>query len=347
MSAPANPVAGWYRDPSEPASRLRFWDGATWTDQTSPFEPETDYSDQQGSWPGVGWGAPPEPETTSWPTSSGTALGAAARAHFATAPGAQYGAAFGVTPGAPLGGAPGVVLGTAPGPVPGVALGAALGTAPVVAPAGPAWQSGPGGPGGPGGIYSPAPPRATKKSHIGLIVAVGVVAIVVVLGGLVALALPTYNRITGHTWFNGGVPGWSPIRVSNFPSTGATLLQAWRVPGPTVGPSKPFLQVAKLKVAPTAGETATQYLAGTLQYLSTHGPGSGGLVTMDDGAPALEWSRPTPLANDPNLSITSFWLYAENDGSAYWIAFQTDTEHYASELPDVEAVMLNFKGTGQ
>jgi hypothetical protein len=178
-------------------------------------------------------------------------------------------------------------------------------------------------------------------------VAAALVVVVVAVGGLVALAVPTYNRISGHTWFNGGVPGWSPIRVSNFPSSGATLLQAWRVPGPSVGPSKPFLQVAKLKAVPAAGETATQYLAGTLQYLSTHGPGSGGLVTMNDGAPALEWSRPTPLANDPNLAITSFWLYAENDGKAYWIAFQTDTVHYASELPSVEAVMLNFKGTGQ
>jgi hypothetical protein len=178
-------------------------------------------------------------------------------------------------------------------------------------------------------------------------VAAALVAVVVVIGGLVALAVPTYNRISGHTWFSGGVPGWSPIRVSNFPSSGATLLQAWRVPGPTVGPSKPFLQVARLKVSPAAGETATQYLAGTLQYLSTRGPGSGGLVTINDGAPALEWSRPTPLANDPTLAITSFWLYAENDGNAYWIAFQTDTEHYASELPGVEAVMLNFKATGQ
>jgi hypothetical protein len=101
-----------------------------------------------------------------------------------------------------------------------------------------------------------------------------------------------------------------------------------------------------LKVGPAVGETATQYLAGTLQYLSTHGPGSGGLVTIDDGAPALEWTRPTPLANDPELGITSFWLYAENGGNAYWIAFQTDSKHYASELPGVEAVMLSFKGTG-
>jgi hypothetical protein len=195
-------------------------------------------------------------------------------------------------------------------------------------------------------VYLPAPPPPAKKSHIGLIIAAALVAVVLVGGGLVALALPTYNKISGHTWFNGGVPGWSPIRVSNFPSSGATLLQAWRVPGPTVGPSKPFLQVAKLKVGPAAGETAAQYLAGTLQYLSTHGPGSGGMVTINDGAPALEWTRPTPIANYPKLAITSFWLYAENGGNVYWIAFQTDTVHYASELPGVEAVMLNFKGTG-
>jgi hypothetical protein len=203
-----------------------------------------------------------------------------------------------------------------------------------------AWQS------GAGPFFLPAPAKARKKSHIGLIVGAAIAVVALVIGGLVALGLPVYNKITGHTWFNGGVPGWSPIRVSNFPSSGATLLQAWRVPGPTVGPSKPFLQVAKLKVGPTTGETATQYLTGTLQYLTTHGPGSGGLVTINDGAPALEWTRPTPLANDSTLGITSFWLYAESGGNVYWMAFQTDSQHYASELPGVEAVMLNFKATG-
>jgi hypothetical protein len=329
MSGPATPVAGWYPDPSDPGSHLRFWDGASWTDQTAPFEPEPPHSDEPGSWPGLGWGASPGPGPTSWTTPSGTAPGPTAGAPFGTVPGA----AFGSVPGAAFGSVPGAAFGTAPG--------AALGTAPGAVPGAPAWQS------GPGGIYAQAPPQPRKKSHIGLIVASALVAVVLVIGGLVALAVPTYNKISGHTWFSGGVPGWSPIRVSNFPSSGATLLQAWRVPGPTVGPSKPFLQVARLKVSPAANETATQYLAGTLQYLSTHGPGSGGLVTVNDGAPALEWSRPTPLANDPNLAITSFWLYAENDGHAYWVAFQTDTEHYASELPGVEAVMLNFKGTGQ
>jgi hypothetical protein len=91
---------------------------------------------------------------------------------------------------------------------------------------------------------------------------------------------------------------------------------------------------------------ATQYLLGTFQYLRTHGPGSGGLVILDDGAPGLEWTRPTPLENAPGLGITSFWLYAVRGSNAYWIAFQTDSEDYASELPAVEVVMLNFKGTG-
>ena len=241
--------------------------------------------------------------------------------------GAALGAAYGTAHGA----GPGTAYGAAPAP------GAAHGTGPEVTP----WQS------GPGGTYAPDPPQPAKKSHIALIITATLAAVVLVVGGLVALGLPAYDRVTGHTWFNGGVPGWSPIRVTNFPSGGATLLQAWRVPGPTVGPSKPFLQVAKLKEAPTAGETATQYLAGTLQYLSTHGPGSGGLVTINDGAPGLEWTRPTPLANDPGLGITSFWLYAEKGGTAYWIAFQTDSQHYATELPGVEAVMLNFKATGQ
>jgi hypothetical protein len=40
MSGPSIPVAGWYADPGDPASRLRYWDGATWTYHTSPrFEP--------------------------------------------------------------------------------------------------------------------------------------------------------------------------------------------------------------------------------------------------------------------------------------------------------------------
>lgn len=30
------PPAGWYGDPQDPA-RLRFWDGAQWTDQTQPM----------------------------------------------------------------------------------------------------------------------------------------------------------------------------------------------------------------------------------------------------------------------------------------------------------------------
>ncbi|HUC15169.1 MAG TPA: hypothetical protein VMS00_12020, partial [Acidimicrobiales bacterium] len=211
------------------------------------------------------------------------------------------------------------------------------------------WQSAPGAPvwqSGPGGIYAPAQPQAAKKSRTGLIIGGVIAALVLVIAGLVAIALPTYNGITGRTWFNGGVPGWPTIRVTNFPSNGATLLQAWKVPGPTVGPSKPFLQVARLKSGPAGGETATQYLLENLQYLRTHGPGSGGLVTIDDGAPGLEWTRPTPLANAPGLGITSFWLYAVRGSSVYWIAFQTDSQDYASELPAVEAVMLNFKATG-
>jgi hypothetical protein len=328
MNGHANPVAGWYPDPGDPASRLRFWDGATWTDLTAPtVEPEQTAWGQPGSWPGPGWGPSPEPEPASWTTPNGAApFGEPPAGAVAYAPSAAVESGVGGGVGGSPSGA-GATVG---------AVGAAL----EVAPGALAWQS------GAGPFFLPAPTASRKKSHIGLIVGGAIVVVALVIGGLVALGLPVYNKITGHTWFNGGVPGWSPIRVSNFPSSGATLLQAWRVPGPTVGPSKPFLQVAKLKVGPTAGETATQYLTGTLQYLTTHGPGSGELVTINDGAPALEWSRPTPLANDPTLGITSFWLYAEKGSNVYWMAFQTDSQHYASELPGVEAVMLNFKATG-
>ena len=34
-SAPATAAAGWYPDPSDPARR-RFWDGAAWTERTTP-----------------------------------------------------------------------------------------------------------------------------------------------------------------------------------------------------------------------------------------------------------------------------------------------------------------------
>jgi Protein of unknown function (DUF2510) len=353
MSGPANPIAGWYPDPSDPASSLRYWDGATWTDHTAPrFEPEPSYWDQQGSSPDYDEGAFAELDPGLWPTPpAGTPA----------VPAWQGGLGGPAVPG--WRGGAGVQAnqvwegGSSTPTIP--AWQGAAGTS-ARSPGSTAWQNGPvspaspsaGGGGSPawqqgaGAIYSSAPPQATKKSHTGLIVGAVILAVVVVIAGLVVVALPTYNGITGNTWFNGGVPGWPIIRVTNFPSNGATLLQAWKVPGPTVGPSKPFLQVARLKTGPAPDEMATQYLSATLQYLRTHGPGSGGLVTLDDGAPGLTWTRPTPLSNAPGLAITSFWLYAERGSSVYWIAFQTDTQDYASELLAVEPVMLKFKGTG-
>jgi hypothetical protein len=320
MSGPSNPVAGWYADPGDPASRLRYWDGTTWTDHTFPrFEPEAPYWDQPGSTPGLGGDTFAEADPGLWPT--------------------------------PPAGSPAISVwqGGQSGPSSPAWQSGQSGPARQSGQGSPAWQGGQGSPawqGGPGVVYPPALPQASKKSRTGLIVAGMIVAVVLVIAGLVAIALPTYDRITGNTWFNGGVQGWPIIRVTNFPNNGATLLQAWKVPGPTVGPSKPFLQIAKLKSGPAPDEMATQYLLATLQYLRTHGPGSGGLVTLDDGAPGLQWTRPTPLENAPSLAITSFWLYAVRGNSVYWIAFQTDSEDYASELPGVEAVMLNFKGTG-
>ncbi len=317
MSGPSNPVAGWYADPGDPASRLRYWDGATWTDHTFPrFEPEPPYWDQPGSLPDVSGGTFPETDPGLWPT--------------------------------PPAGSPAISVwqGGQSGPS---WQSRQSGLVRQSGQASPAWQGGQSSPawqGGPGVIYPPGLPQAAKKSRTGLIIVGVIAAVVLVIAGLVAIALPTYNRITGNTWFNGGVQGWPIIRVTNFPSNGATLLQAWKVPGPTVGPSKPFLQIARLKSGPAPDEMATQYLLATLQYLRTHGPGSGGLIALDDGAPGLEWTRPTPLGNAPGLAITSFWLYAVRGSSVYWIAFQTDSEDYASELPAVEAVMLNFKGTG-
>ncbi len=320
MSGPSNPVAGWYADPGDAASRLRYWDGATWTDHTFPrFEPEPAYWDQAGSSPGLIGGTFAEADPELWPTPP------AGSPAISVWQGGQSGSS-----------SPAWQSGQS-----GPARQSGQGS--------PAWQGGPSSPawrGGPGVIYPPSQPQAAKKSRTGLIVAGVIAAVVLVIAGLVAIALPTYERITGNTWFNGGVQGWPIIRVTNFPSNGATLLQAWKVPGPTVGPSKPFLQIARLKSGPAPDEVATQYLLATLQYLKTHGPGTGGLVSLDDGAPGLAWTRPTPLENAPGLAITSFWLYAVRGSSVYWVAFQTDSEDYASELPGVEAVMLNFKGTG-
>ncbi len=344
MSGPSNPVAGWYADPGDPASRLRYWDGATWTDHTFPkFEPEPPYWDQPGSSPGLGGDTFDEADPGLWPTPP------AGSPAISVWQGGQSGPS-----------SPAWQGGQSSPSSPGWQGGQSSPSSPAwqSGQSGPAWQSGQSGSArqsghgtpawrdGPGVVYPPAPPQAAKKSRTGLIVVGVIAAVVLVIAGLVAIALPTYDRITGNTWFNGGVQGWPIIRVTNFPNNGATLLQAWKVPGPTVGPSKPFLQIAKLKSGPAPDEMATQYLLATLQYLRTHGPGSGGLVTLDDGAPGLEWTRPTPLENAPGLAIMSFWLYAVRGNSVYWIAFQTDSEDYAAELPGVEAVMLNFKGTG-
>ena len=359
MSGPSNPVAGWYADPGDPASRLRYWDGATWTDHTFPrFEPEPPDWDQDGSPEDLGNGSYAEADPGMWPTPPS---GSPAISVWQGAQSGQSSPDWQSAQGGPS--SPSWQRGQSGQSFPAWQSGQSgesfpswwsgqsgqSGPARQSGQGSPAWQGGPGSPawqGSPGVLYPPAPPQTAKKSRTGLIVGGVIAAVVLVIAGLVVIALPTYERITGNTWFNGGVQGWPIIRVTNFPSNGATLLQAWKVPGPTVGPSKPFLQIAKLKSGPAPDETATQYLMATRQYLRTHGPGSGGLVTLNDGAPGLEWTRPTPLENAPGLAVTSFWLYAERGSSVYWIAFQTDSEDYASELPGVEAVMLNFKGTG-
>lgn len=37
----ANPIAGWYPDPAGDASKLRYWDGAAWTDRVMDRPPES------------------------------------------------------------------------------------------------------------------------------------------------------------------------------------------------------------------------------------------------------------------------------------------------------------------
>lgn len=35
----ANPVAGWYQDPSGDPTKLRWWDGTQWTDNYADAQP--------------------------------------------------------------------------------------------------------------------------------------------------------------------------------------------------------------------------------------------------------------------------------------------------------------------
>lgn len=43
----SNPIAGWYPDPSGDPSKLRYWDGATWTEHFAPTQPPVAPEPQQ------------------------------------------------------------------------------------------------------------------------------------------------------------------------------------------------------------------------------------------------------------------------------------------------------------
>ncbi len=65
-----NPIPGWYSDPSD-ASQLRWWDGATWTDDTRAHIPHSAPPPPNAASQAPPPPAPPGPGSTSDPTSGG------------------------------------------------------------------------------------------------------------------------------------------------------------------------------------------------------------------------------------------------------------------------------------
>ncbi len=51
MTAEGNPPPGWHKDPYNPDTHLRWWDGSTWSDNISPITTPTDTSSTYSSQP--------------------------------------------------------------------------------------------------------------------------------------------------------------------------------------------------------------------------------------------------------------------------------------------------------
>lgn len=66
--------AGWYPDPSGDVSRLRYWDGAQWTDDFAAAQPAQPQAGQNAGYGGPAAGQPASP--TYYPQQAPTAGGA-------------------------------------------------------------------------------------------------------------------------------------------------------------------------------------------------------------------------------------------------------------------------------
>jgi hypothetical protein len=184
----------------------------------------------------------------------------------------------------------------------------------------------------------------SRRSRAGVIT--GAVLVVIALGAALAWVVPETVSDGGAAWFKGGVPSsWDVVKVQGLSDAG-TVMQAWRVPGPKFGPDTPFLTLLRSNQGEPAGETASEYLIELGIMLRDQGAGDGSIVTLDNGAPAIEWQRPDTLEEAPDIPITDYLMYAEDGKALYMMAFETDTVHFASEIGGVKRVMLSFKGTG-
>jgi hypothetical protein len=154
---------GWYADPHG-GPDLRWWDGSTWTEHTSP--PVGAAPSATTPVPAADAAAAADP----WAAPVGAPAGAPG--------GDQWAAPVGAPAGAPGGDQWAAPVGTAEPPSPVWAAGAPQ--------AGPGVPGGPGGPAGPGSTGGFPPPQQAGSSNRTLLVALGVgVALLLVIGGVV------------------------------------------------------------------------------------------------------------------------------------------------------------------